>query len=271
MSLQRTTAHQSATMSSAQEQYLLDIAANAAQDHPIQETLRSPRKGGQRLSYVRRHATGTTSPEVVSTATLLKQAKHDAESNQYAACVIENISPEYMAAVGVGWNIARDFFIQHAANPVGDRLWEAVMGGVAQNRALELSYARIDLTQQQDGTRALCDYYSIEGYLNHVVKPGYSRFGRRLEHDPHWGWQTNTKISYCRVSKYFCEYDHSYYERSLTAQISFWWTCPFRPRRHCWTWRSNHDCACIRLILSTTVACQFHSFSSKRSSACSTA
>lgn len=166
----------------------------------------SVHQGSQRLSYVRGHSAGTSFPQVASTTTLLKQAKHDAASKQSAACVIEIISPEHMAALGVAWNIPRDFFIHHAARPDGTQLlWEAVMGGDARNRASKPSSSQIQLALQQQSSTS-CDHCHIEGYLSHIVNPGHSRFRRRLHHDPHHGWQTNTKISYCRISKYFCEY-----------------------------------------------------------------
>ena len=208
-------------MVTAEEQYLLDLAADAPQDHPIQEALHSQHRGSQRLSYVRDHAAGTSFPQVASITALLTQAKSDATLKQSAACVIENISPEYIAALGVAWNIPRDFFIHHAANPDGDQLWEAVMSGHARNRVLEQSSSQVDLVLPQQ-TSTSYDHYHIEGVLSHIVKPGHSRFRRRLHHDPHSGWQTSTKISYCRISKSFCRCHYSCYGRSLTSQILFW-------------------------------------------------
>jgi hypothetical protein len=56
-------------------------------------------------------------PHINTTSDLIACARADRESGTRAICVIENISPEFIEALGSAWNLDPDFFAGHAPNP----------------------------------------------------------------------------------------------------------------------------------------------------------
>ena len=209
-------------MQTPQERYLLDLAADAPQDHPIQQVLTSPFRGNQRLAYVRLHSAGTKFSEISTLAQLIEESSIAARNGHRSACIIENVSPEFISGLGVAWQLPRNFFIQHATNSAGSSLWDDIMGGLARERVWDLTTADADEARQRTiPSRRSMSHSHIEGLFEHVEHidqiPARYRFRRRYERHPHYGWQINTRISYHRVSEHLCRYDHSRTRSLLTS------------------------------------------------------
>jgi hypothetical protein len=62
-------------------------------------------------------------PHINTPSDLIACALADCESGTRAICVIENISPEYIEALGSAWNLDPEFFAGHATNPRQEDLW----------------------------------------------------------------------------------------------------------------------------------------------------
>lgn len=54
---------------------------------------------------------------------LIAQSVGLKERYEQSIYIIENISTEYIEALGIEWGIDPMFFIEHATNPDKDKLW----------------------------------------------------------------------------------------------------------------------------------------------------
>jgi hypothetical protein len=65
-----------------------------------------------------------TRPLSVQTpAQIIAAAAAEKATDSNPVCIIENISPEYIDALGTAWGLDPEFFINHASNPARKRLW----------------------------------------------------------------------------------------------------------------------------------------------------
>jgi hypothetical protein len=62
-------------------------------------------------------------PHINTPSDLIACALADCESGTRAICVSENISPEYIEALGSAWNLDPEFFAGNATNPRQEDLW----------------------------------------------------------------------------------------------------------------------------------------------------
>lgn len=190
------------SLTSEEQDYVSDIIASTT-DSTTQSSFRDGFHAfQQRVFYL-----GMESPNAHDASIILKQHQADASAGRRSICVIENISPAWIARLGLAWNIDKDFFLQHASNPGGDGLWESVMGRHAREQAWITS--TIGTSRRNSGVPMGRKHYFIEGILQHANqhnwKYGGSRVQRRFHFDQQHGWQANTRISYYRVSAHSCK------------------------------------------------------------------
>lgn len=122
-------------------------------------------------------------------------------------CVIENISSEYIQALGSAWNIDIEFFVEHATNPKKDHLWQLVSTmswDLPISAGYETSIQPVPTYWHLDGIYEYNKYTNIrwsdgklDSFPNNVPRHCFS--------DAESGVQSNTRISYYRVSSSLCE------------------------------------------------------------------
>jgi len=128
-------------------------------------------------------------------------------------CVIENISPAYIEALGSAWDLDPNFFAGHAWNPAQKDLWTQVP--FEQHREPSRPYEHLD---------GIFEYHNLQLLPNenekHDSSPNY--FYRHCFSEPEFRFtpipygvsrikvrrqipQSNTRISYYRVDRGLCE------------------------------------------------------------------
>lgn len=140
-----------------------------------------------------------------------------------SVCIIENISAEYVEALGTEWEIDPMFFVEHATNPDKDKLWESKVWDwtpleYLSSKDRDESYAPKVLTA--DGITAFLENSSghLDGvfeYHNEIpgLKPSaleklnsFPNFiNRYCFKDKNYPIQSNTRISYCRPNMWMCK------------------------------------------------------------------
>ena len=134
-------------------------------------------------------------------------------------CIIENIAPKHIGALGSAWDLDPAFFVHHASNPRRERLWMPhIFKGPPD--PTDDPYDHIDGNFEYFG---LCVQSDAE--LN--SSPNY--FPRRCFRktwDEVETVNSNTRISYYRVHTGLCEFFIFQSYRSLTvlSQICSSWT-----------------------------------------------
>lgn len=185
------------------ERYLANLSSKATQDNPLQQVISSAFEGHQRLAFASLCSAGTFHAQVSTLAQLIEESERASKSGP-SVCIIENISPEFIGGLGVAWSLPLDFFIEHATNSYGPALWDDVMGDQARDRVWEPSSVAKDEARKKP-----LAHFHIEGIIEqvrHIEQPsGRYRFARRFEFSYNYGWQANTKMSYCRVSQNLCK------------------------------------------------------------------
>lgn len=159
-----------------------------------------------------------TSPE-----DLIAQSADLKESHELSICIIENISPEYVEALGTKWGIDPMFFIEHATNPDKDKLWwskewDWSPPDHSSSEGRDESHAPKDLL----ASRAPSFLKDSSGHLDGVFEyhneiPGLEPSAieklnsspnfiyRHCFKDKKWPMQSNTRISYCRPNIWMCK------------------------------------------------------------------
>lgn len=112
---------------------------------------------------------------------------------------------DWIYELGSKWDIGPEFFIYHAMNTQGVKLWDSVM-----NTDLLWSTAvnRLQFHRQ----------VHIEDKVPHLSDPNWRiiakwqvsrhRVPRLSEWDCYYGWQSNAGTVYPRVSEYLCKSGH---------------------------------------------------------------
>lgn len=159
------------------------------------------------VKVLSKHDTNTTKvfytnirsePQINTPSDLIACALADFESDTEAVCVIENISPEFIEALGSAWNLDPIFFAGHATNPRQEDLWTrwtSFRDQAAENNTR--------LYEHLDG---VFEYPNI-GITPHEsldYSPNY--FYRHCFRKLPSGFQSNTRISYYRVSRILCKF-----------------------------------------------------------------
>lgn len=153
---------------------------------------------------------------ITSPQDLVAQSAGLTESQELSICIIENISTEYVEAIGTAWGIDPMFFVAHATNPERDRLWSRKWDSSAPDYT---SYEDRNEPDEDSSISAPSILDGISGHLSgvfeyHNVIPNLkSSDFEKLDSSPNfiyrhcfkdekWPLQSNTRISYCRPNKW---------------------------------------------------------------------
>lgn len=136
-------------------------------------------------------------PHINTPSNLIACALADYESDTSSVCMIENISPEYVKALGSAWNLDPEFFAGHATNPRQEDLW-----------------TRWKAPSNPDAVYSSRQYEHLDGVFEYPdigLPPDESlnslpnHFHRHCFRKPPYGVQSNTRISYYRIHRLFCK------------------------------------------------------------------
>ncbi|KAF2108104.1 hypothetical protein BDV96DRAFT_283662 [Lophiotrema nucula] len=150
-----------------------------------------------RFHYV--NSRGTQS--IVSSAALVQQAQADQADALHAVCVVENISPEYIKDLVAGLRLYPTFFLEHAIHTPKDQFWELHH---SWDPATTLSDSSVPFNSAHiDG---MFEYHELE-YSHKSDLTSAPNFVQRdcFIQEP-FPIQSNTRISYYRVSPWLCKY-----------------------------------------------------------------
>lgn len=137
------------------------------------------------------------------------QLKEDQNQGDNTILVVENINLDWIVALGTTLNIDATFFCQHGQNPVGWSPWQSVFGNSMASQKKPTQYPSA-------GEAPSTTFHHIDGvvrfgqgrskeegpHLHTIENPNF--FHRRLKFDVEYGWQANTRISYCQINKNLC-------------------------------------------------------------------
>jgi hypothetical protein len=176
---------------------------------------------------------------------LIAQSARLKESGSASVCIIENISAEYIEALGRAWQIDPKFFAGHATNPAQDRLWwrEQWHWDLAENSPGEaqagsqapLESSMMDAASIQNGKFGHMDgifeyqneFPDLEPSIFEKLNSVPNLIHRHCFKDGKWPIQSNTRISYCRPNNYMCKQN-------------------LQNKRNCRTYLNN--CWCVRYV-----------------------
>jgi len=170
-----------------------------------------------------------TDYSINSPSELIAQSSIGVDS-KFRVCIIENISAEYIEALGSAWNIDAQFFATHATNPDRSKLWlrkewdwnPPYTPLVNEEEAIEPTQSTIcDISPFLQGD---CDYLDgIFEYNNESPNLDPSTLQKlstspniisrhcfkdsRWPKESRWPIQSNTRISYCRPDALTCKYN----------------------------------------------------------------
>lgn len=138
------------------------------------------------------------------------QSESEQDKGDDTILVVENINLDWIVALGTTLNIEATFFCQHGQNPVGWSPWQSVFGGcdsmTGQKRPTQYSADEASSTtfHHIDGVVRFGKKGPKEDgpHLHTIENPNF--FHRRLKFDVEYGWQANTRISYCQIRKNLC-------------------------------------------------------------------
>lgn len=190
--------------------YLSKIQGLMAERPNIKWSLESK---GSRLTQVAYTNTEEDYP-ITSPEDLIAKAADLEESQELSICIIENISMEYVEAIGAEWGIDPTFFIEHATNPDKDNLWWSTR--------CDWSLPDHSTSDSSDGSREPYFLKGSSGHLDGVfeyhneimglkpaalekLSPSPNLIHRYIFKDKHWPMQSNTRISYCRPNMWMCK------------------------------------------------------------------
>jgi hypothetical protein len=144
-----------------------------------------------------------TLQETNDLAKVLALADIDQSSSRQAVCIVEDISWEWIRAMGDAWDIEPHFFAHYGVNPRGDNPYKTLF---PEHHGL-------------GATKDASKYYHVDGVFAHQhlagdpkafasLEDGLQRsvYRRRcwVSDKPSNGPFSNTRISYCRVHDNLC-------------------------------------------------------------------
>lgn len=112
-------------------------------------------------------------------------------------CIVENISPEYIAVLGFAWHIDPEFFVQHAANPRREHLW------APENFEPDTKKKKFRCVNGN------FEYHGLNMSDDEELNSWPNNFERHCFRSIWQGVETitsNTRISYYRVDTKLCRY-----------------------------------------------------------------
>ena len=128
-------------------------------------------------------------PKVATSSDVVAFSADDRQSKKEGVCVIENISPGCIEKLGSAWDLEPEFFVRHIINPGREDLW-----------ARHFDEYEVRRYQHLDGNS---EYHGLRGQKALDSMPNY--FPRYCYQESSNPVQSNTRISYYRVSEILCK------------------------------------------------------------------
>lgn len=194
--------------------YLLRLQSLLITDHPgIHWSLETKGTGMTRVHYTDM----LIDFPIVSPSDLISQSKELANNRSLSVCIIENISPQYVEALGSAWEIDPMFFVEYATNPDQKKLWWSKKWewnssarpspGQDERRAETMAPSFLQGTfGHLDG---VFEYHNMSADLHpseyDKLNSSPNRVRRHCFKTGRWPVQSNTRISYCRPNAYMCK------------------------------------------------------------------
>jgi hypothetical protein len=154
---------------------------------------------------------------------LIAQSAGLKERHEPSICIIENISTEYVEALGTEWGIDPMFFIKHATNPDKDKLWRSKRWDWhppdhSSSEGGNESYAPNDFLASgapsflKDSSGHLDGVFEYHNEIPGLEPSTFEKLNsspnfiyRHCFKDKKWPMQSNTRISYCRPTIWLCK------------------------------------------------------------------
>ena len=146
-----------------------------------------------------------TTQETNDVLKILALAKGDGTEPGKAVCIVEDISWEWINAMGTAWGIEPHFFAEYGINPKDDNAWKHLF---PDDRRL-------------GAAQGPSKCYHVDGVFEHHhlagdptaldrLRKGLRRslYRRRCWADPSYSPSSNTRFSYCRVNANLCMVNH---------------------------------------------------------------
>lgn len=168
-------------------------------------------------------------------AALVARSAELKEQRATSICIIENISGEYVEALGSKWKIDPTFFVAHATNPDRSQLWGSkgwnwssptvpstkpghmrqlsteieryVETGDRRPTFLENAFGHLDGIFEYHNEKPDLEpraYGLLDSAPNFIRRHCFKDAGG-YKRDRKWPIQSNTRISYCRPNTYMCK------------------------------------------------------------------
>lgn len=157
----------------------------------LMTVLNKPDRGGTRISYT--NMTKHIFPK--STYDLIREAHNDSTAGRLAVCVVENISPSLIKALGAAWDLEPEFFAMHATNPPTKELWRQFSEWSPNDKDALTSFDHLD---------GIYEFHDMDLSVELMQRSSNNYFQRHIFKDGHWPVNVTTKISYMRVSATLC-------------------------------------------------------------------
>lgn len=181
------------------ESYLTRLSRMAAAEEGLEGlpyALTSPSPNIARAYYFNGQESYHESPESV-----LQNTGADVERGSHAVCIIENIQPDWIEAIGPAWNLDPNFFLNHAKNPPKEALWNHLFRDNPRDFDME---SRKD--EHYNSIDGVFEYNDWETTKEKDLIPITSLMKRHC-------WQgarpyplsSNTRISYYRINRGLCK------------------------------------------------------------------
>lgn len=206
------------TAAGANETYVSRLQSLLAERPDIKWSLESKGSSLTKVSY-----TNTLESYPITSPEDLIARSEALESEELSICIIENISAEYVEALGTRWGIDPMFFVKHATNPDKEKLWwsrnwswsplDDLTSQVPNEPHApgSLVPSRKTLWLEGDSGRldGIFEYHNeIPGLANSAFQELTSSpnfINRHCFKDKDWPLQSNTRISYCRPNLSMCK------------------------------------------------------------------
>ena len=192
----------------------------------VVESLSKPDTTGTKAFYINyaQRLTISTPAQITAAASEL-----GGNTGRYTVCIVENIAPEHIEALGSAWDLEPAFFVQYASNRQREHLWITNVFEDYQLMANASGYQLRTNRKPYDHIDGNFEYHGIcvqsDAELNSA--PNYfARHCFRKTWDEVETVNSNTRISYYRVHGELCEFFISHFYRLLTVlfQICSSWT-----------------------------------------------
>lgn len=207
------------------ETYLFRVQTLLSNRSDIKWAFESGKQNATKVFYTHGNATDCW---INSPADLIAQTTAAKDRQDLTVCVIENISVEYLEAIGQAWDIDPAFFVAHASNTNKEELWnrktwawslpnvppsgqaDSIMARAASTTpSPEISSPSRFLDGEFDQLDGIFEYHTelqdIEPSALEKLNFSANFIYRHVFKQGRWPVQSNTRISYCRPNAYLCK------------------------------------------------------------------